>query len=243
MSLKEAHMSCEQERPVSHDAQSWPSPPYPGDLSRRVAQRRAELKLTREQVASRANVTVRYLEYLEKYPGIPNGAVLRQLAAALQTSPAALLGAGTQVPPGCQRQIRAHALERIPTAECHQLISAGGIGRIGFTTASGVVIVPVNFAVTANTIVVRTDAGSIIAAHADGDVSFEVDHIDEALEMAWSVLIQGHAHRVLQRTELAHLQRCADVLPWPEGDRNAYIRITTHRISGRRLRPLTGSSS
>ncbi len=242
MTLKEAHESRGHERPVSQDAQSWPSAPYPGDLSRRIAQRRAELKLTREQVAARANVTVRYLEFLEKYPGIPTGAVLRQLAAALQTSPVALLGAGTEVPPGRRRQILAHALERIPAAECHQLISAGGIGRIGFTTASGVVILPVNFAVAANTIVVRTDMGSIIAAHADGEVSFEVDHIDEALERAWSVLIQGPAHRVLQRTELAHLQRCADVLPWPQGDRNAYIRITARRISGRRIRPLEGSS-
>ena len=79
---------------------SWPSPPYPGDLSRRVAQRRAELKLTRQQVAARANVSLRYLEFLENYPGMPTGAVLRQLAAALQTSPAALLGAGMETPPG-----------------------------------------------------------------------------------------------------------------------------------------------
>ena len=31
---------------------------------------------------------------------MPTGAVLRQLAAALQTSPAALLGAGMETPPG-----------------------------------------------------------------------------------------------------------------------------------------------
>ena len=228
---------------MPQDAQSWPSAPYPGDLSRRIAQRRAELKLTREQVASRANITARYLEFLEKFPGLPSGAVLRQLAAALQTSAAALLGAGTQVPPGHQRQILAHALERIPPAECHELISPGGIGRVGFTTASGVVILPVNFAVVAHTIVVRTDPGSILAAHADGDVSFEVDHIDDALEMAWSVLIQGPAHHVLQRTELAHLQRCADVQPWPQDERNTYIRITPRRISGRRISPLTRSTS
>ncbi len=140
-------------RPARPDIGSWPSPPYPGDLSRRVAQRRTELKLTRQQVAARANVSLRYLEFLENYPGMPTGAVLRQLAAALQTSPSALLGAGMDTPPGNGRApSREVTLERLTPAECRQLIAAGGIGRIGFSTASGTVILPVNFAVTANTI-------------------------------------------------------------------------------------------
>ena len=36
----------------------------------------------------------RYLEYLESFPGHPGAATLRQLATALCTTPAALLGAG-----------------------------------------------------------------------------------------------------------------------------------------------------
>ena len=79
-----------QQRPDQPDepdhGSSWPAPPYPGDLSRRVTQRRQELKLTRQQVAARANVSLRYLEFLENYPGMPTSAVLRQLAAALQTA-------------------------------------------------------------------------------------------------------------------------------------------------------------
>ena len=74
-----------------HDDHGWPSPPDPGDLSRRVAQRRAELHLSQVQVAARAGVSLRYLEYLERYPARPTPAALRQLAAALRTTPAALL--------------------------------------------------------------------------------------------------------------------------------------------------------
>ena len=226
-----------EQRPAQPDAGlPWPSPPYPGDLSRRVTQRRQELKLTRQQVAARANVSLRYLEFLENYPGMPTGAVLRQLAAALQTSPAALLGAGVETAPGGGRLPgNPVTTERLSPAECRQLISCGGIGRIGFPTASGTVILPVNYAIAANTIVIRAGSGSVIAAHGDGDVSFEVDHIDEALEQAWSVLVQGQAHRVLQRTELAHLQRSATLQPWPGGEHDAYIRIAPHRISGRRI--------
>jgi hypothetical protein len=53
------------------DDHGWPSPPDPGDLSRRVAQRRAELHLTQAQVEARAGLSPRYLEYLERYPARP----------------------------------------------------------------------------------------------------------------------------------------------------------------------------
>src|SRR5436190_23787879 len=83
-----------------HDDPRWPSPPDPGDLSRRIAQRRAELHLSQAQLAARAELSLRYLEYLERYPARPSPAALRRLAAALRTTPAALLGGGANVPPG-----------------------------------------------------------------------------------------------------------------------------------------------
>jgi nitroimidazol reductase NimA-like FMN-containing flavoprotein (pyridoxamine 5'-phosphate oxidase superfamily) len=45
-------------------------------------------------------------------------------------------------------------------AECRRLIAPGGVGRIAFSTSSGPVVVPVNFAVLAGTIVVRTAEGT-----------------------------------------------------------------------------------
>jgi hypothetical protein len=48
--------------PKQHE--TWPSPPDPGDLSKRVAQRRAELGLSTAQAAARARMGLRYLEYL-----------------------------------------------------------------------------------------------------------------------------------------------------------------------------------
>jgi ribosome-binding protein aMBF1 (putative translation factor) len=82
---------------------AWPSPPDPGDLSKRVARRRAELHLSKAQVAARAGMSLRYLEYVENYPARPDAAVLRRLAAAVRTTPAALLGARAQMPPGYGR--------------------------------------------------------------------------------------------------------------------------------------------
>ena len=73
-------------------------------------------------------------------PGVP-GAVpgpagprprCRQLAAALQTTPAALLGAGANVPPGQCRPADLRVVSKLLPAECRRLIAPGGVGRIAF---------------------------------------------------------------------------------------------------------------
>jgi nitroimidazol reductase NimA-like FMN-containing flavoprotein (pyridoxamine 5'-phosphate oxidase superfamily) len=191
--------------------------------------------LSKAQVAARAGMSLRYLEYLERYPARPGGAALRQLAAALKTTPAALLGAGAQAPPGRGRLTGPPVITRLMPAECRRLIAAGGIGRIAFSTTSGPVVLPVNFAVVAGTIVIRTGEGTIIEGHADDQVAFEVDHIDEALCQGWSVLVRGPAHRVAHPAELHHMKREATLRPWAGDDRDIYVRIIPDKITGRRI--------
>jgi transcriptional regulator with XRE-family HTH domain len=224
----------EPKRPEQHGEWTWPSRPDPGDLSKRLARRRAELRLSTAQVAARAGMSLRYLEYLERYPARPNGAVLRKLAAALRTTPAVLLGAGAQAPPGVGRLARPPAITNLMPTECLRLIAVGGIGRIAFATPSGPVVLPVNFAVVAGTIVIRTGKGTTIEGHADDQVAFEVDHLDEALGQGWSVLVRGPAHRVAHPAELRHVQETA-IWPWPGGDRDVYVRIVPDKITGRQI--------
>ena len=217
-----------------HEAGRWPSPPDPGDLSKRVALRRAELGLSVAQAAARAGLSVRYLEYLERYPARPAAAALRQLAAALRTTPAALLGAGAEAPPGRGRP-DLRAVSKLTPAECRRLIAAGGVGRIAFGTGSGPVVLPVNFAVLAGTVVVRTAEGTVIDGHAGEQVALEVDHIDEALCQGWSVLVRGPAHRVAHPAELRRLQEDAALWPWAGGEREVYVRIIPSQVTGRRI--------
>jgi transcriptional regulator with XRE-family HTH domain len=214
---------------------AWPSPPDPGDLSKRVARRRAELHLSVAQVAARAGMSLRYLEYVERYPARPPAAALRRLAAALQTTPAALLGGGAQSPPGYGRTAGPPVVTKLMPAECRRLIAAGGIGRIAFSTTAGPVVLPVNFAVVAGTIVIRTAEGTAVDGHADEQAAFEVDHIDEALSQGWSVLVRGRAHRVAHPAELQIVRRDATIWPWPGGDRDVYVRIVPETITGRRI--------
>ena len=214
---------------------AWPSPPDPGDLSKRVARRRAELHLSKAQVAARAGMSLRYLEYLERYPARPDVVALRRLAAALQTTPAALLGAGSQVPPGYGRLAGPPVVTKLMPTECRRLIAAGGIGRIAFGTTSGPVVLPVNFAVVAGTIVIRTSEGSMIEGHADDQVAFEVDHIDEALREGWSVLVTGGLRGVTDEHELAEARELR-IEPWAGEGRDTYLRVEIAEMSGRRIR-------
>jgi transcriptional regulator with XRE-family HTH domain len=217
------------------DERAWPSPPDPGDLSKRVARRRAELHLSKAQVAARAGMSLRYLEYVERYPARPGPTALRRLAAALQTTPAVLLGAGAQAPPGYGRLAGPPVVTKLLPAQCRRLIASGGIGRIAFGTASGPAVLPVNFAVVAGTIVIRTARGTAIDGHAGGQVGFEVDRLDEALGQGWSVLVRGRAHRVTHPAELAAVRRDAALWPWPGGDRDVYVRVIADTITGRRI--------
>jgi nitroimidazol reductase NimA-like FMN-containing flavoprotein (pyridoxamine 5'-phosphate oxidase superfamily) len=218
-----------------HEGTGWPSPPDPGDLSRRIAQRRTELHLSQMQAAARAGLSLRYLQYLERYPARPAPAALRQLAAALRTTPAALLGAGANAPPGQHHPAELRFISKLMPGECRRLITPGGVGRIAFSTACGPVVVPVNFAVLADTIVVRTAEGTVIDGHASELAALEVDHIDEALCQGWSVLVRGPAHRVAHPAELHHLQEDAPVWPWAGGEREVYVRIVPREITGRRI--------
>ena len=82
------------------DSAALPPAGEPGDLGKRVSRRRQDLKLSRRQLAGLAGVSVPYLQDLEAHHSRPTQAALRRLAAALQTTPQTLLGAGTGQPPG-----------------------------------------------------------------------------------------------------------------------------------------------
>ncbi len=126
-------------------------------------------------------------------------------------------------------------LQTLSPAECLGLLEPGGVGRVGFASAEGVVMLPVNFAVAGRAVVFRTAPDALLAAHAHGQASFQTDHLDEASREGWSVLVQGHAHEVTDEHEVRRLERGTRLEPWAEGARDVWVRIIPARISGRRV--------
>jgi nitroimidazol reductase NimA-like FMN-containing flavoprotein (pyridoxamine 5'-phosphate oxidase superfamily) len=126
-------------------------------------------------------------------------------------------------------------LRTLSPDECLGLLEPGGVGRVGLVSAEGIIILPVNFAVTGQAVVFRTAPDSLLAVHANAAVSFEADCTDGTLHEGWSVLVQGHAHEVSAEREVSHLERATGLEPWAGGARDVWVRITPTRISGRRI--------
>lgn len=141
--------------------------------------------------------------------------------------------------PGHEPAASGRNLRALSPAECLHLLAEGGVGRVGFMSADGIVMLPVNFAVAGKNIVFRTAPDTVLAAygaaHGDTRVSFEADHLDEAHRQGWSVLVQGHTHKVTGEAEVRRLEHATSLEPWASGARDVYVRITPVRITGRRI--------
>jgi len=128
-------------------------------------------------------------------------------------------------------------LRALSPGECLGMLEPGGVGRVGLMSAEGIVMLPVNYAIAANSVVFRTAPDTLLAAQARGPASFQADGLDEAGHAGWSVLVQGHAHVVGDEREVLSLERRTGLEPWASGARDVWVRITPVRITGRRLGP------
>ena len=133
-------------------------------------------------------------------------------------------------------------LEELDEAECLRLIAPGGIGRLAFAGRFDLTVLPVNYTLHNGAILFRTTRHGATdedlrtgIAHAELRVAFEVDEFDRAAREGWSVLIQGPAHHLDSETERADAS-AAGAVPWPDGVREQFIRITLARVTGRRIR-------
>lgn len=207
------------------------------DLGRRIAEQRARTGLSREDAAALAGMAPDYLAYLETNPTPdPSRGALARLAAALGTTPDALSGAGLAAPPGQHGAEEHAALEVLTQEECWAYIRPGGVGRFLYNADRGPVAVPVNYATLLDTVIFRTDdrtaaAGSVSQPR----VSFDVDHIDDVLSEGWSVLVSGSA-TIITRPDDRRAVAELNIEPWPGGERNAFVRLTSEEITGRRIR-------
>ncbi|MDG5806068.1 DUF1918 domain-containing protein [Streptomyces ossamyceticus] len=212
-------------------------PPNPGDIGRRVAAERLRRGLTREEAARRAGMAPEYLAYLEEQPADPTKASLIGLADALDTTVAALRGAGVDSPPGQGQALPHPRLVDLDPDECRALLSTHGVGRVAVSSERGPAVVPVNYEVVGDTIAFRTAPESVPAAAVGSEVAFEVDHVDEAMSQGWSVLAVGTARVVTEPDEVRGLVEGAHSTPWAGGVREMWVAIRPTRVTGRRIVP------
>ena len=209
------------------------------DLGRRIAEQRERASLTVAETAARAGMAPDYLDYLESAASPhPTEATLTRLAAAFDAPASSLSGAGLNVAPGHQRSAGQHpVLETLTTEQCREHLAGGGVGRFLFVEPrQGPVAIPVNYLMDGDGIVFRTGSQTSVAgAVSQQQVSFDVDHFDDALSEGWSVLLSGTARIITDPAELEHAAALG-IEPWAGGDRDVYVRMSASQITGRRIR-------
>ncbi len=130
------------------------------------------------------------------------------------------------MPAGAEHE---RGLIRLEPGQCWALLRTRSIGRLAVPrTGAGPLVVPVAYAVDGGTILFRTASGTKLDAALAGPVSFQVDDIDPAHRLGWSVLVDGTA-----------------VVAWAHGDEPLEtwaswptpftIRVVPTEISGREL--------
>ncbi|MCQ4042295.1 helix-turn-helix domain-containing protein [Streptantibioticus rubrisoli] len=206
------------------------------DFGRRVAARRQELGLTRDEVAARAGAAAGYIRYVEENPALPDIALLLRIAGALDTTVTELCGGNADLPPGLGEAAYRPELVALDEAQCRARLATHGVGRVSVTTEAGPAIIPVNYSVIDDAVVFRTAPGTAPASASGTRVAFEVDHIEEALSQGWSVLVVGPAQQVTDPDTIERLVAEARSKPWAGGDRELWIRIEPEHITGRLIR-------
>ena len=68
-------------------------------------------------------------------------------------------------------------------AECYRLLIGRSVGRIGIVIDGYPLIIPVNYSLERETVVVRTAPGSVVARADRARVSFQVDEFDSGQEV------------------------------------------------------------
>jgi nitroimidazol reductase NimA-like FMN-containing flavoprotein (pyridoxamine 5'-phosphate oxidase superfamily) len=119
--------------------------------------------------------------------------------------------------------------------ECAELLRGNRVGRIGFVNDGWPAILPVNYVMDGDDIVIRTDSGTKFAALRHGaEVSFEADAVDPLYRSGWSVLVYGNAAEIEDLDELERVKSLG-LRAWHQGAKPFWIRIAPVLVTGRRL--------
>jgi nitroimidazol reductase NimA-like FMN-containing flavoprotein (pyridoxamine 5'-phosphate oxidase superfamily) len=113
---------------------------------------------------------------------------------------------------------------------CRTLLASHEVGRVAFVGDEGdPVVLPVNYLVWGDDIIVRTDGGEAHEHLPLHRAAFEVDRVDEEAHTGWSVLVRGPARDIPEPDEFARPES------WEPGEKSRWIAIKIDRVSGRHI--------
>jgi hypothetical protein len=129
-------------------------------------------------------------------------------------------------------------VQALTRAECLHRLEQGGVGRIALPAADAPIVRPVNFALHAGHVQIRTGEGTILGSAERGDrVSFEIDGIDALEHTGWSVVVVGMLREYDEDREgPAPLLRA-----WASGTKERLVVLHVDELSGMGIPPGRGN--
>lgn len=128
-----------------------------------------------------------------------------------------------------------NGLEVLAPHECRELLGSATIGRLALSVRALPVVLPVNFALVSDAVLVLTGGGAVFEAACDhAVVAFETDGINAASQTGWSVLVQGEARVLRGPVEIAEARRVG-LSSWGNPGAERYVKIGLELMTGRRL--------
>jgi len=128
-------------------------------------------------------------------------------------------------------------LRHLTRNECLALLAGARLGRVAVSIRALPTILPVNYALLDDDVVLRTAPGSKLSAALLGAVvGFEVDDTNQDRSAGWSVLVVGHANEIRDDATLGRA-RGLRLEAWAPGDHDHFVMIPTEHVSGRAFGP------
>jgi uncharacterized protein len=146
---------------------------------------------------------------------------------------------GSDGPIIASMEVDRNGLEVLDREECLRLLATATLGRIGVTSRSLPTVLPVNFKLDGDRILVRTGIGTKLnAATQNAVVAFEVDDFDPMCQSGWSVVVTGVTSEITDPDERETV-RSAGLARWAAHGDGRIVAISTELVSGRRVVPGT----
>lgn len=127
-----------------------------------------------------------------------------------------------------------YQFEELSRDECLRLLGEGVVGWVAYPDDDGARLVPVNYVLHRDEMVLTTSYGSKLAAAAHNRaMSFGIGEFDVSSRTGWSVVVRGRSHLV--GDELVN----PDLPPgeaWAVRGKGIPIAIELAHVSGRRVR-------
>ena len=129
-------------------------------------------------------------------------------------------------------------IEVLDRDQCLALLETDVVGRLAVVAGGAPAVFPVNYAMDSDAVVFRTAPGTKLDAGVRAPACFEIDFFDRDRRTGWSVVVSGRLEEVTAFDgSLSERVKALAVDPWAEGEKEHWLRLVPHVITGRSVGP------